>query len=122
MSRVRRRLTRDSTAIARWERDREWQMSRCQPGERPVPWWKFESDRPELAGGPDTYVHLQLIDGDLAMVDNPKLDRARERLRHLRDTGELRPDEITEIHRLAATSPSPGRWTWRSAVLRETAR
>ena len=121
MSRVRRRFLRTSTEAARWEQNRDWEMSRARPGDRPVGWWKYESERPDLAPS-NYYAHIgdtpRGFDVDLSPA-NDRLEREREKLRYLRDTGELRPDEIAELHRLATAEKTPGRWAWRLAVLEE---
>ena len=112
-----RRVPRESTERNRWSEDREWHMSRALAGQRPAGWWQYESGRPDLAAdaGQDTFVHLRDQFGGAARSE----ERARERLRQLRDSGELTTAEIADIHRLAATERSPARWGWRSAVLRE---
>lgn len=112
-----RRVPREHTAASSWLEQRDQQIARairCGLGIRPEGWWRFESSRPELAGSAadDLYAHLR---------DDPEpyLLGAVERLRHLRVSGELRPAEIAAIHHGAATEREPGRYAWRSRVLRE---
>jgi hypothetical protein len=115
--RLRQRVPRDVTAISAWRDARDELIDRYIRGGnglRPEGWWLYESARPDLAAdaGHDVYAHLR-------EEAEPYLASAIERLRFLRDAGELRASEIAAIHEGAATERSPGAYAWRSRVLRE---
>ncbi len=132
MARVRSRLSREATPEGQWRRQRDDMVSRAESGTRPDGWWRFESGRPDLATGAgiDIYGHLMnewAPDGLLGVIEfdperNPRLAQAMSKLRHLRDTLCLTSDEIADIHRRAAEERHPGRWAWRSRVMREAER
>jgi hypothetical protein len=113
----RRRRPYPATEAGKWLEDLDELVGRAvstRLGIRPRGWWLHESGRPDLApraNEPDEYAHLR-------DPNDPAWDRARARLRYLRDCGELTSAEAIAIDREAARERSPGRWTWRSEVLR----
>ncbi|MGI8999824.1 MAG: hypothetical protein ACR2GO_08980, partial [Candidatus Limnocylindria bacterium] len=118
MPRVRSRLSREATPQGQWRQQRDAMLSRAESGTRPDAWWRFESSRPDLAAGSavDIYGHLmndyasdRLLGGiELDPERNPRLAQAMTKLRYLRDTRCLAPDEIADIHRRAAEERHPG--------------
>ena len=109
MTRLRRRVTLTASKALAWDRERDFEVARqiaSGRGIRPHDWWVFDSKRPDLAApaGDDAYAHLR--------GEGPFMDRARERLRYLATTGELRDSELAAI-----ASGSGGRYLWRQRVL-----
>ena len=105
----RRRSSHVSTEAAEWVRDRDFLAARhvhSGLGIRPEGWWRFESDRPDLADDclDDVYVHLR--------DDERRLERAAERLRYLVTHRQLSAGE-----RQAIADGNGPQWEWRRAVL-----
>ncbi|MBA3687908.1 MAG: hypothetical protein H0W81_03595 [Chloroflexi bacterium] len=104
----RRRAIHASTAVADWQREAHFQTDgsiRTGLGIRPEGWWRYESDRPDLADDAtlDVYVHLR---------EAKHLERAAERLRYLAQHHQLTTDELKAI-----ADGTGACFEWRQAVL-----